>query len=234
MTKRRIWSLFSSLPDRLKFWEAQFVQENMGKRIYFSLSAMEYMRAYKTIGMLLLGAALCLTASAQETNCCPQVPQTKLEGFDTNTSTVILRATAQIGTVAASAGTISIRCREITDLGTGRHEFGLVVGLLVNNVPEQEALIDYEELDSLLSALDYLSRVDWSVTSLPSFDAIYTTKGGFRLVAYGSRRTGAIEFVARNFRLNWAPLRLSRDQLAQLRALIDQARAKIEELQKSK
>jgi len=41
-------------------------------------------------------------------------------------------------------------------------------------------LIDYDELASPLNAIDYLSKLDVSVSSLNSFDAAYTTKGGFR------------------------------------------------------
>ena len=60
------------------------------------------------------GSLLAGSAFAQETNPCPIVPATKLEAFDTNTSTVIIKATAPIGTVPAHGGAVSVRCREIT------------------------------------------------------------------------------------------------------------------------
>ena len=81
-------------------------------------------------------------------------------------------------------------------------------------------LIDYDELDSLLDGLEYLGKLDWSVTPLPGFDAVYTTKGGFRAAAFGSRRTGNIEFAVRSIRVRTAPLVLSRDQLGQVRSLV--------------
>ena len=95
-------------------------------------------------------------------------------------------------------------------------------------------MIDYDEIDSLLNAIDYLARVDWSVTSFPSFDAIYTTRGGFRLVAFGGRRSGVIEYTARSVRSLWPSLALSRDQLAQLRSLVEQAKAKLDSVGKEK
>jgi len=89
-------------------------------------------------------------------------------------------------------------------------------------------------LDSLLDGMEYLGKLDWSATSLPDFQAIYTTKGGFRADAQGSRRTGNIEFDVRNTRLNAPKLPLSRDQLGQLRSLIEQAKSKLDSLRKGK
>ena len=77
---------------------------------------------------------------------------------------------------------------------------------------EDVTLIDYDELDSLLDGLEDVGKVDWSVTSLPGFDAVYTTKGGFRAAAIGSRRTGNIEFGVRSIRAARPLLLLSRDQ----------------------
>jgi hypothetical protein len=186
--------------------------------------------------VILLTAALLLTGigSAQDTNYCPLLPQTKLEGFETNTGSVVLKATATVGDIAASAGALSVRCREITDLATGRREFGVVIAFGENSRGDELSLIDYDELDSLQNALEYLNKVSWSVTSLPSFDAVYTTKGGFRVVAYGSRRTGGIGFAARNTRLLMPPFQLSRDQLGQLKSLLDQARTKLDALRQEK
>jgi hypothetical protein len=95
-------------------------------------------------------------------------------------------------------------------------------------------LIDYDELDSLLDGLEYLGTLDWSVTPLPGFDAVYTTKGGFRAAAFGSRRTGSIEFAVRSIRVRTVPLVLTRDQLSQVRSLVQQGKAKLDSLRKGK
>jgi hypothetical protein len=179
-------------------------------------------------------ALLTLPIRAQETNACPPFPATKLEAFETNTDTVIIRATALLGTVSAHGGGVVVRCREITDAGTGHRERGIVMDIAFDAQLEGTALIDYDELDSLLDGLDYLGKLDWSVTSLPDFGAVYTTKGGFRAEARGSRRTGSIEFAVRSTRVNAPRLSLSRDQLGQLRSLIDQAKTKLDSLRQAK
>jgi hypothetical protein len=173
-------------------------------------------------------------ARAQETNACLPVPATKLEAFETNTDTVIIKATAQVGTVQAPGGAVSVRFREITDAGTGRRQSGIVILITSGTQLDDVMLIDYDELSSLLDGMEYLGKLDWSVTSLPSFDAAYTTKGGFRAAALGSRRTGNIEFAVRSVRVNRAPLLLSRDQLAQLRSLVEQGKTKLDALRKEK
>ncbi len=178
----------------------------------------------------LLGGAV----QAQETNPCVLVPTTKLEAFETNTDTVIIKATAPIGTVQAHSGTLSVRCREITDAGTGRRESGVLIDVASGPPPEETLLVDYDELDSLLDGLEYIGKLDWSVTPLPSFSAVYTTKGGLRAAAFGSRRTGSIEYAVRSIRVSRAPLLLTRDQLGQLRSLVQQGKAKLDSLRSAK
>jgi len=193
------------------------------------------MRRLAAIFVAVTGA-LMLTgmAQAQETNAYLPFPATKLEAFETNVDTVIIKATAPIGSVPAHGGELGVRCREITDVGTGRRESGIIVDLNFGAELGDTLLIDYDELGSLLDGLEYLGSLDWSITPLPSFDAVYTTKGGFRAAAFGSRRTGNIEFAVRSIRVRTVPLVLSRDQLGQVRSLVQQGKAKLDSLRKAK
>ena len=193
------------------------------------------MRRYLAIFVAVAGSSLLTGITrAQETNTCLPFPATKLEAFETNTDTVIIKATASIGTVPAPGGEVGVRCREITDVGTGRRESGIIVDLTFGGQVGDTMLIDYDELDSLLDGLEYIGSLDWSVTPLPGFDAVYTTKGGFRAAAFGSRRTGNIEFALRSVRIRTAPLLLSRDQLGQVRSLVQQGKSKLDSLRKAK
>jgi hypothetical protein len=180
------------------------------------------------------GSLLGGPARAQETNTCLLVPATKLEAFETNTGTIVIKGTAPIGGVTANGGAVVVRCREITDAGTGRRESGIIVDIAYGTQLEISSLIDYDELDSLLDGVDYLGKLDWNVTALPDFSAVYTTKGGFRADARGSRRTGNIVYAVLSIRENTPRLVLTRDQLGQLRSLIEQAKAKLDALHKAK
>lgn len=177
--------------------------------------------------------ALCLSAFiraalAQDTNAYAYTPATRLESFVTNTGTVVIRGSADIGVVQANTGTITLKCREASDANSGRKEVGISIDLNHNQHAKETRYIDYDELEPLINALTYLNKVDWSITSLNSFDAAITTRSGFRASAFSSKRSSAIEFAVRTAGTGNPPILMSRDQLAELRGLLEQARTKLD------
>jgi hypothetical protein len=157
-------------------------------------------------------------------------PATKLEAFDTNVSTVIIKATTEIGSVSVNSGSVSVRCREITDGGNGHKEQGIAIEMTLTGQTRDSLLVDYEEIAPLLSAIDYLIKLDFNITSLNAFDATYTTRGGFRVAAVGLRRNSIIKFVIRDVRTNLTPMAFSMQDLSRLRTLIDQAKTTLDSL----
>src|SRR5437879_262429 len=136
------------------------------------------MQKLKLIGLVTVVCSLLLAvARAQETN----APLTILEAFEGQTGTVIIKGSAQIGSVSGQSGMVSVNCKESKDAGTGRKEWGIAIVRKEGEAPEDTIIIDYEELDSFLSGVDYISKVDYTVTPLPSFDAVYITRGGLRI-----------------------------------------------------
>jgi hypothetical protein len=179
--------------------------------------------------LMVLGCSLVGNLSpGQVANTSLAPPATKLESFDTNLSSVIIRATTEIGTVSVNTGIVSVRCREITDTGSGRKEQGIAMEITQRDVPRDTVLIDYDEIAPLLSAIDYLNQVDFSVTALNAFDATYTTRGGFRVAAFGTRRNSAIQFAVRDARTNSTPVIFLRTDMSQFGGLIDQAKKKLD------
>ncbi|HWX23125.1 MAG TPA: hypothetical protein VN578_24750 [Candidatus Binatia bacterium] len=169
-------------------------------------------------------------AQAQVTIVYPVPPATKLESFDTNIATVIIKATTEIGSVAVNTGVVSVRCREITDTASGRKEQGIAMELTQRPQARDRLLIDYDEIDSLLNALHYLNTLNISVTPLNAFDAEYTTKGGLRIAAFGTRPNGGVQFTVRDARTNSAPVLFSRDDMSRFGSLINQAKGKLDSL----
>jgi hypothetical protein len=166
------------------------------------------------------------SAFAQDTNA--YAPTTRLESFATNTGTVVIRGSADVGVVLADTGTISLKCREASEAGTGRKEVGVSVDLNHSQQSKETRYIDYDELEPLINALAYFNKVDWSITSLSSFDASMTTRSGFRASVFSSKRSSAIEFAVRTAGTGNPAILLSRDQLAEFRGLLEQARTKLE------
>jgi len=118
----------------------------------------------------------------------------------------------------------------VTDASSGRKEVGISVDL--NHEPQfrETRYLDYDELESLINAIAYLNKVDWSITSLNTFDAAITTRSGFRVSAFSSKRSGAIEFAVRTAGSGNPAILLSRDQMAELRGFLEQARTKLDSI----
>ncbi|MBZ5554631.1 MAG: hypothetical protein LAO21_18085 [Acidobacteriia bacterium] len=185
---------------------------------------------WAVLGSLLLAAPVV----AQTISACPPTPETKLEGLENIPGTVIIRGTTPIGSISARAasgtGSVTVRSREVTDVGSERREYGIAIGVVEGGHPHEGVLVDYEEIAPLLNAIDYLNKLDWSATSLKSFDAVYTMKNSFRVAALARQRTSPIEFAIRTCRLKETTVLLSRDQLVQLRGFIEQGRIQLDTL----
>ena len=92
--------------------------------------------------------------------------------------------------------------------------------------------IDYDEISQLVNAINYITKLEVTVTPLNSFDAAYTTKGGFRIAALGTRRSGTVQFGVRDARIGGTPVVFSRDDMSRLSALIDQGKATLDSLRR--
>ena len=165
---------------------------------------------------------------AQVTNPPSVAPLTKLESFNTNIGVVVLKASTDVGTVSGNAGTVRVRCKETTDARTGHIEQGLAIVITSRGQPNDTMLLDYDEITPLLSAIEYLGKLDINVTSFNSLDAEYTTKSGFHVAAVRTRQTGATQCSVRDFRTGSAPLIFSWQQMVQLTGLITRAKVTLD------
>jgi hypothetical protein len=190
------------------------------------------MRKINIVLIMIVGCSLVAGfARAQDTN----APLTNIEIFEYQTGTIIIRGSMLVGTVSAQTGTVSVRAKESTEPGSGRKEYGIAVGLQEGGRPEDTTMIDYGELDSFLSGIDYISKGNHSMTPLPDYDVGYTTKGWLRLVAYTShKRPGTMEIALQSGHSSRNRVLLSTDQLAIFQNLVQQAKAKLDNLRAGK
>lgn len=175
----------------------------------------------------ILTAAFCslaLMSRGQVTN----VPPTELETFEAQTGTVIVKGASQIGSLAVGALNITVISKETLDVSTGRKEYGMAIELAENNRQVWKRVVDYDEFDTFISGLDYLARIDYPVTTLPTFTASYTTKSGFRVGAFTSQRHSAILFFLQDCSINGERIIISSAQLAQFQTLVEQTRKNLD------
>jgi hypothetical protein len=183
------------------------------------------------IAMFVVGAFWPGGAQAQDTN----PPPPKIEIFEGRTGTVIVRGSVLIDTLSAQTGTISVRAKESVEPGSGRKEYGIAVGLQERNRTEDTTMIDYDELDSFLNGIDYISKANHSMTSLPDYEVGYTTRGWPRLVVYTSvKRPGTTQIALQSGHTNWNRISLSSDELARFQNLIEHAKSKLDSLREGK
>jgi hypothetical protein len=187
----------------------------------------------KIILIATVGAFLSVVSRAQVTNLNLTAPATKLEALETNIGVVIIKGTAPVGSVSANEAVVSVTCKEDTDTSTNRKEYGILVGIKRGDQPEDRTVLDYDELESLLKAIEYFSTIDWQATALTSFDAYYVTKAGLRIAAFSSKRNGTIQVAMRSNRMGKGIV-LSADQLAQFKWFVVSAQHKLDAIRGGK
>ncbi len=180
---------------------------------------------------MLLAAVLCsfaMAAFGQDTNSL----RTDLGVLEAQTGVIIIKGFGSVGTIPVGADVISLRTKESTDVASGLKAYGLSVQIEANSLPMERIYVDYDEIDSLLGAIDYLIKIKYDVTALPGFEASYTTKAGFRVIANSIRRDGAIQH---SLQYGDEPrIMLSSIQMTQLHDLIEQGRKNLDALKVGK
>jgi hypothetical protein len=127
----------------------------------------------------------------------PPEPPTKLEALMARTGVVIVRGSSTIGSVTGRDGaSVSVESKEFLDANTGNREYGIAIDVkkVGNAASESFSYIDYEEIDSLIKGMDYISKLENSITKLDSFQASYQTNGAFKITRFssGAQTTAAV------------------------------------------
>jgi hypothetical protein len=183
---------------------------------------------FKTLTVIVCGVFFMSAVRAQDTNAI----RTEMDAFESATGVVIVRASLDMGALTVTAGgTVSVKCKESVETTSGRKQHALEVTLIGKDSKADTTLIDYDELDALLNGLDYLSRANWSLTSLPSFDAMYSTRDGLQAAAYSSqKRPGTIGASLKSNRTVRVRISLTTDEFSVFRGMIQQAKVKLDAL----
>src|SRR5271169_537695 len=95
------------------------------------------MRKISIVLMAVAGWSLVAgTGWAQDTN----APLTKIEMFEYQTGTIIVRGNMLVGTMSTQTGTVSVRAKESVEPGLGAKEYGIAVGLQEGGRPEDTTM----------------------------------------------------------------------------------------------
>ena len=171
-------------------------------------------------------AALCILLSlVSRAQVVTNQPATEIENFELQPDAIIVKGFGDVGSVSTEGGTVTVRCKESDNLTLNRKEYGIAV-TLESSVSHGYLVVDYDELDSLIHGLDFLSKISYDVTPLPGFDAAITTRSGLRVGAHTERRQSVIELFLQFSGSERIPL--TPDQFSQLQNLVTQAKTSLD------
>jgi hypothetical protein len=160
-------------------------------------------------------------------------PRTKLEAFQAMKGVVIIKGYSRIGVAAGLDGTsIEVETRELRDAASSSREYGITIEVREAGNPGRRSLsyVDYEELDPLLKGLEYLSKIDSSVTQLTRFEADYRTRGEL-LFSVSSGRGGVITMAVSSGAFRRAISLFRLEDLKVIRGLIIEAKNQLDAIQ---
>ncbi len=167
--------------------------------------------------------------------CEPFEPRTRLEDLDDRYNSVIIKGFTRITTVEVRG--VRIDAIEMRDTRKTPAPNGLLIakGLVVvlreggERPDDNRAFVDYEEIDSLLNAIDAISRIDETATKLVGFEAKYKTMGDLEISVFRQTRSGAAVLISTGL-CDRPQQTLSLDDLAKVKAMIQEAKARLDEI----
>jgi hypothetical protein len=184
-----------------------------------------------TLLLLLLGACG-PSAAAQQASPppAPFEPLTKLEALDTQIGAVVVKNYTYIGSVSGFSGIVMVTSYEFVDGQSGRKEYGIGLELRETGRSERDGrtYIDYEEIDALLRAIDYIIKIERSAT-MENFEAQYRTRGEFAVATF-IRPNGTLQAEVSIGLFRKAGVNISLGKLADFRKLIADAKATLDKI----
>ncbi len=101
---------------------------------------------------------------------------------------------------------------------------GILIRVTDKDGYEGRSFIDEDEIDDLLSGIEYISKANKDITSLENFEIVYSTLGNFKITVYsqyGGTLGLAVESGSRSVRPDLDSLPLIVEKIKEARALLN-------------
>ncbi|HKO45427.1 MAG TPA: hypothetical protein VJU84_19285 [Pyrinomonadaceae bacterium] len=165
--------------------------------------------------------------------CEPVEPRTKLEAIEGGYESVLLKGFSRIASIRVRGTEIRIDAVELKDNTSPTRAMGIAIVMREadqERTNENRAFVDYEEIDSLLRAIDFSAKVNETVTKLAGFEARYRTRGDLELVVFRQGRASGTAASVTTGICDRVTGLLTLDELALLRAHIVEAKTRLDEI----
>jgi hypothetical protein len=179
--------------------------------------------------LLSLSLLSCPLVLAQESN--PAAPKTKLERFVVQDGAVIIKGFAAIGTLRGKyGGAITVESKEFFNIALSKKEYGITIEVKETARIERESTsyIDYDEIDSLIKGIDYISKVTKTSTRLDQFQADYRTRGDLVLSTFST--DAGIQAAVSSGTIGKTDVFIELTDLTKLRDLIVSAKSRLDSI----
>lgn len=179
--------------------------------------------------ILSIALVLPMLVFAQAPEATKPAPSTKLEAFSGRTGIVVVKGYSELGGVAGLGGRVNISAREFRDASNPKVTvYGVAFEVKESGRLEREntSFIDEDEIEALIRGLDYIQKINRSVTTMGSFEAQYRTKGDFSATVFSSSDS-SISVALSSGRIGRTNVYLKLHDLERVRALVEEAKIAI-------
>lgn len=163
--------------------------------------------------------------------CEPVDPRTKLEAIEGQYEKVVIKGFTHVAAFNARAGEVRVDAIELKEVGSATRALGIAVTVRETGEKPREnwSFVDYEEIDSLLKAIESSARINETVTKLIGFEARYRTLGDLELNVFKQSRTGTAASLTSGICEKTTVL-LTLDELERFKGIILEAKTRLDEI----
>jgi hypothetical protein len=164
-------------------------------------------------------------------SCEPLEPRTKLEEVESRYEKVVIKGFTHIAGFNARGGDVRVDAIELKEAGSSTRALGVVV--VVREAGERprdnRSFIDYEEIESLIRAIESIGRINETVTKLLGFEARYRTPGDLELNVFRQSRSGTAASLTSGI-CDRTSVLLTLDELERLKGILVEAKTRLDEI----
>lgn len=159
-------------------------------------------------------------------------PRNKLEDFEGRMETILVKGRSWAGTIRGQNGSARVEAYEVRDIRKSDAASGVVITINADSGPAGEirSLIDYEEIDALVKAMDTAAKASEAITRLTHFEVHYRTRGDFEILVFKQLSNNAIASAIEGGFFDRSRLWLTLEDFVKLRWMIVQAKEKLDEV----
>lgn len=168
-------------------------------------------------------------AKPDKTSSDRDLSKTALDAFRTKVGVTVIRGFANIGALRGElGGSVSVVSVELINVAEHKSSYGIQVITKTGKQFDRDtvAFVDYDEIDSLLKGIDFISKLDKSVTKLNDFEGTYRTRGGLEVTVFNSG--SKLNAVVTNRDFGQSSVFLKVEDFQTLRELIVRAKERLD------